>query len=236
MRRWLGRLAQRQCHPPVAGERAGAADVALGSRCGRERLFTDAFRRQREDGWVASVSGGWHPYRQYRDVVAGDAPVEAAVEENTESRPTDSGSNAHHTKAPMKSLLPLLPILMLSACLNLWNNEFPVGYHFDEPKKARFLETHERDFRHPILMLNAVGVALWATGAKGEIEVVRTGRDVSACFGVALVLFFHLLVRGLLPPRWGWLATLAVAVSPILVIHAHYLKEDVFFAPWAVGL
>jgi len=134
-----------------------------------------------------------------------------------------------------RSVFLLLPLLAFSAWLNLWNNDFPLGYHPDESKKVRSLLRGAPDFHHPVLMLDVVGLAVAATGAESDFEVVRVGRAVSGLFGALLVFVFFLLVRRLLDPLWVWVATLAVACSPILVVHAHYLKEDMFFVPFAIA-
>jgi len=60
-------------------------------------------------------------------------------------------------------------------------------------------------------------------------QVVETGRAVTALFGAAIVPACFLLFRPVGGTRAAMLASLAVAVSPIMVVHAHYLKEDTYF-------
>lgn len=52
--------------------------------------------------------------------------------------------------------LAVVAIFALSLTLTWTNNNFPLGYHFDEPKKVTFIITGEQDFHHPILMLELV--------------------------------------------------------------------------------
>jgi 4-amino-4-deoxy-L-arabinose transferase-like glycosyltransferase len=120
----------------------------------------------------------------------------------------------------------LAAVLILSASLYLWNNNFPIGYHGDEGKKIRFALTNTQDFQHPLLLLQAI------RAVNGFLNldppgVALLGRTLSAIYAVLLVAFFYLVVRELLPFPYDLLAALALGTSPILVVHAHYIKEDV---------
>ncbi len=120
----------------------------------------------------------------------------------------------------------LAAVLILSAFLYLWNNNFPIGYHGDEGKKIHFALTNTQDFQHPLLLLQAI------RAANGFLNlappgVALLGRSLSALYAVLLVAFFYLLVRDLLPFPYDLLSTFALGTSPILVVHAHYIKEDV---------
>jgi 4-amino-4-deoxy-L-arabinose transferase-like glycosyltransferase len=124
----------------------------------------------------------------------------------------------------------LAAILLLSLSLNLWNNDFPLGYHIDEPKKVNFILTGTQDFYHPILMLQTVRVSNALLGLEDSYQVAVLGRTTVALAAVLLVGAFWAWVRKELEPTYSLLACLALAVSPILVVHAHYLKEDVFLS------
>lgn len=126
----------------------------------------------------------------------------------------------------------LTPILLgllvvLSAALNLWNNDFPLGYHFDEPKKVRFILRGEQDFRHPLLMLQIVRGVNLLTGMTDPQQIAVAARSTTALAGVLIVLGMFFLARPAIGPLWALAVAGAVAVSPIIVVHAHYLKEDV---------
>jgi 4-amino-4-deoxy-L-arabinose transferase-like glycosyltransferase len=125
--------------------------------------------------------------------------------------------------------IALTLILLVSAVLNLWNNQFPLGYHGDEVKKTLFIQTGTQDFHHPILMLQLTRIANLAIGFQDPQKVAVLGRSCSALAGVGIVYLSYWLARQILPLAWALLAALAVAVSPTLVIHAHYFKEDVVF-------
>lgn len=117
-------------------------------------------------------------------------------------------------------------ILSLSWLLNSWNITFSLGYHFDEPKKVRFIQTGTQDFRQPLLILQlARGINL-AARAEGQSLVVL-GRLISAAAGMLLVWLTYHLGRQFLAPSWALWAALLTAVCPLVVVHAHYLKEDV---------
>lgn len=124
----------------------------------------------------------------------------------------------------------VLVIILLTTLLNLWNNDFPLGYHADEEKKVRFILTGTEDFRHPILMLNIVRLANLFFGYEDPDHVVLLGRVIMAIFGTLLVLAFYAIALRLLTPLYALLATLTLASTPILVVHSHYLKEDILFS------
>lgn len=135
---------------------------------------------------------------------------------------------------PTGRALALGGILVLSLGLNLWNNGFPLGYHRDEPKKVRFILQGEQDFHHPLLMLQEARVVNRVLGLERGQAVVLMGRTLSALNATLAVLVLFLLARRRLPHPYALWSALAVAVSPILVVHAHYLKEDVLLTLFCV--
>ncbi len=126
-------------------------------------------------------------------------------------------------------------ILALAFGLNVYHIGFPLGYHADEAKKAGFILSYRQDFRHPILLLQLARLANLPLGLTDAQQVAVLGRMVSAVAGVAIVLCSYLLAGRLMGGAWPLLAALSVAVSPILVIHAHYLKEDVLYSACALA-
>ena len=129
-----------------------------------------------------------------------------------------------------KKIAALFVIILLATFLNLWNNDFPLGYHPDEVKKVRFILTNTQDFRHPILMLNIVRLANLLFGYVVPDHVVLLGRTIMALFGTLLVIVFYALALRLLTPLYALFATLTLASTPIIVVHSHYLKEDILFS------
>src|SRR3972149_6319550 len=122
----------------------------------------------------------------------------------------------------------LAVILALSLGLNLHGNDFPLGYHADEIKKVRFIRDNTQDFHHPILMLRVVRAANAFARFSDRQDIVELGRTVNAFFGMLIVACAYLLCCKTSRDRsLPLLAAFAVATSPIMVVHAHYLKEDI---------
>ena len=128
-----------------------------------------------------------------------------------------------------KHLWILLAILILSSCLNFYNLDFPLQLHGDEPKKVRFVLENIEDFRHPTLMLQVARTLNSVFGFTDPGQLILLCRSISAFLGVAIVLLTYILAGEILAGRYALFAAFAVAVSPIMVIHAHYFKEDIIF-------
>ncbi|MBI3466593.1 MAG: glycosyltransferase family 39 protein [Planctomycetes bacterium] len=124
---------------------------------------------------------------------------------------------------------PLVGTLVLAACLNLYAIDFPLGYHYDEPKKVQFVRQGTQDFHLPLLMLELARGAVAVVQPKSDQQIAVVGRTVSAASGVAVVLFTFVLARRLMARGWALATALAAAVSPTIVVHAHYFKEDAIF-------
>ena len=121
--------------------------------------------------------------------------------------------------------LPLAGILALSLVLNLSNAAFPLRFHADEPTKVEFIKAGTSDFHHPLLMLQLVQAARWPLQPASDQALVEVGRALMGLAGVASVLLMFVLARQRLSRAWALGVALAVAVSPTLVVHAHYLDE-----------
>ncbi len=124
-------------------------------------------------------------------------------------------------------------VLALSASLNFWNIDFPLGYHPDEPVKVESVIEGTQDAHHPLLMLQAARVGVWLSGAHDPQQVVEVGRSIQALFATSTVLVVWLLVRS-----WsGQLAALsaaALAVSPMFVVQGHYFMENALVTAFLV--
>ncbi|MFC1742712.1 ArnT family glycosyltransferase [Candidatus Riflebacteria bacterium] len=141
------------------------------------------------------------------------------------------GSEAAKTEdklSAMQRIIFIFLIFSFSLFLNLWNNDFPITYHIDEPKKTDFIINWKQDFHHPILMLNSIRLANLFFRFKDKQKVVELGRWVMAIIGTLGIIIFFFLVRELLPHPYDLITTLLLAGSPILVVHSHYVKEDIF--------
>lgn len=115
------------------------------------------------------------------------------------------------------------------------HNDFPVGYHPDEPEKAQQIrDVDQLNFHHPLMLLEASRLVAQhrqltptATGFRATTEaLVDCGRTASAIF--VTVAIGAIALAGW---RVGGLAGLATAATgamccPQLIIHGHYMKED----------
>jgi 4-amino-4-deoxy-L-arabinose transferase-like glycosyltransferase len=128
----------------------------------------------------------------------------------------------------------LWALLAFSCFLNFYNLDFPGPFHGDEPKKVGFILEGNQDFRHPVLMLQTARVLNSVFGFENGDRLIFLCRSVSAFFGVLIVWFTYLLAREILEIKYALFAALAVSVSPIMVIHAHYFKEDMIFTAFSL--
>lgn len=128
----------------------------------------------------------------------------------------------------------LWAILTLSCFLNFYNLDFPGQFHGDEPKKVGFILDGNQDFRHPVLMLQTARVLNSVFGFENSERLFLLCRSVSAFFGVLIVWFTYLLAREILDTKYVLFAAFAVSVSPIMVVHAHYFKEDMIFTAFSL--
>src|SRR4030095_14404518 len=120
-----------------------------------------------------------------------------------------------------------LVLSIASLALFTRDNRFSFDYHPDEDGKTYQIIKRERNFHHPLLLLNATDLAVHLTGTpKTNQRVVITGRRVSAAFAAATVAVLAIVAFY----RAGWLAAwavgLLVATHDKLYEAAHYLKED----------
>ncbi len=118
-------------------------------------------------------------------------------------------------------------VALLSLALNLWNNDFPLSYHFDEINKVQLISTDEVYFKHPLLMTQVSKFINHFLALTEPQEVVQLGRSVNGVMAAATVLLCFLLCRTMMREWLALLAAFTVGTSPIMVVHAHYLKEDV---------
>jgi hypothetical protein len=124
-------------------------------------------------------------------------------------------------------LVILLAVFFSAFFLNTHNNDFKLGYHPDEPKKVRFIETNTQDFQHPILMLQVVRAVNYFAHFTDKQAIATLGRTVIAAFGAATAVLCYLLARAALRESSAYVVAALAATSPILTAHSHYLKEDI---------
>lgn len=125
-----------------------------------------------------------------------------------------------------KNSFVLLLIVIISFCLNFINNDFQLGYHVDELKKVSFIAENRQDFKHPILLLQIPRLLNLFLGFEHPDDIARLGRTCSALYGAGIVFATFLIARRFLKGSWPLVTAFVIALSPIMVIHAHYIKED----------
>lgn len=145
-------------------------------------------------------------------------------------------ADAFGTPQPRLAPIDLIGALgpgIVAFVLASWGNEFSMFQHADEAKKVDFVMTGKDDFHHPALMLNLVRVILSlapSTFTPTPEFTVLMGRTLSAiAVGVAAGGTF-LLGKKFLRPPWAHLAAYLFALSPVVVVHGHYFKEDALFS------
>ena len=124
-----------------------------------------------------------------------------------------------------KKQIALILLLFFSFLFNAANNDFSLDYHADEHKKVGFIANGHQDFKQPLLLLQIPRLLHHFF----PCDITTLARFLSAVYGTGLVLVTFLIAKRFLKNRWAFAASAIVAFSPIVTIHAHYIKEDVLF-------
>lgn len=130
----------------------------------------------------------------------------------------------------------LAALFVISMALNTYRNEFPYFYHPDEPGKVRQVISGDRNFNHPMFMLEmADGVAGALQTPRESQPIVELGRWLSAFYLAVTTL----CVAWLIWQWWGiWAAGasgLLFAMAPDVIELSHAFKEDAALA-MGIGL
>ncbi len=120
----------------------------------------------------------------------------------------------------------VLGLAVVSLTLNFWFIDVQT-YHPDEYKKVLTVTIGKQSFQHPQLMRRLLALWAWNIQTKGFYQVLLLGHWMTAVTGMLVVIATYAISRRGLGIFYGFLCALAVAVSPIIVIHSHYLKEDI---------
>jgi hypothetical protein len=134
----------------------------------------------------------------------------------------------------LKSWGATLFVFVCALGLFCFHNGFRLGLHPDEVSKIVAILQDRSYYMHPLFMTEAARFAIWSLGVSDPQIAVQVGRTLSALMGaIAVAALFLLLLR-----RAGLFAALVVSfaalTSPLLAVHAHYLKEDVWLLPFCV--
>ena len=120
-----------------------------------------------------------------------------------------------------------LALFIGSLLLFTRDNGFSFSYHPDEDGKTFQIIQRERNYHHPLLLLNATDLAVHLARVPLTSQaVVVAGRWVSAAFAAGAVA--ALAVVGFYRGGWiaAWAVGLLVATHGKLYEAAHYFKED----------
>jgi Dolichyl-phosphate-mannose-protein mannosyltransferase len=109
--------------------------------------------------------------------------------------------------------------------------DFPLGTHADETSKVLAVLHHFNNFNHPLLMLHLARATNAVAGLTDPQQVVELGRALAVLTGALGVFATYLLAREALPAPVALAAAAAVAVTPLVAMHARFFKEDVFLLP-----
>lgn len=149
------------------------------------------------------------------------------------SRTLDTDSGEHFSGL-------VVVIVMVAACYRFYGLNFglPAFYHPDEFPKALAIERMSNNgnldpqyFLHPSLLLYLGYFNKWLLGVFGvegsfrELAVMG-GRIVSATAGTLTVYLTWLVGRNLFSPLVGVFGAALLAVSPLHITSARYMKED----------
>lgn len=127
-------------------------------------------------------------------------------------------------------IILLFFILIFSLILNLYGNTFQLGYHADESAKVRFVLTNTQNFKHPIFILQVPRAINSFLQLQSPLQVAILGRTTTAFFGTAIVFLIYKLSSQIVSRPYALASALLTAVSPGIVTHSHYFKEDIAFA------
>jgi len=106
-------------------------------------------------------------------------------------------------------------------------NEFPFTYHPNESGKVEQVLEGERNFRHPLLLVNTTALAAWLRGADRSPQAVAlVGRNCSAIFAALAVSALAWLAYRQAGLTATICAGLIVMLHPQIFELAHYMKED----------
>ncbi|HEV7464304.1 MAG TPA: hypothetical protein VGN85_10450 [Methyloceanibacter sp.] len=116
--------------------------------------------------------------------------------------------------------------LFVSVLLNAIT--FPLGTHPDETAKVSLILSGHNSFAHPILMLELARAANALAGLTHPQSIVELGRACAVLAGGLAVFASFLLAHEVLPASPALAATIAVAVVPLVTVHARFLQGRYF--------
>jgi Dolichyl-phosphate-mannose-protein mannosyltransferase len=123
--------------------------------------------------------------------------------------------------------LTLLALLALLLCAYTRNNNFPFYYHTDEPGKVSQIIDGTRNYRHPLLLIDATDAAVNALQIQKTPQgIVHVGRCISALAAALAIAGVVLFTRRHIEWTFALLAGAIAGSHPFLFEATHYMKED----------
>ena len=121
-----------------------------------------------------------------------------------------------------------LALFVLALMLFSFNGTFQLGLNSDEVLKVRALMMGHYQYSHPLLMMEATRLATSLLRITDPQAIVEVGRQLSAFLGAMGVAALFLLAARRVGEMTATVLCLAGLATPLLAVHAHYLKEDIW--------
>ena len=133
--------------------------------------------------------------------------------------------------------LTTILLFVLSFSLFSWNNNFTLGFHVDEVRKVDLIRYDLNEYKHPLYMRESVKPILNLLDIPKDDpqKIARVCRYWAAFHGAAIVVFAFLLMLSLASFGIALSTTVLLMSMPIMAVHSHYFKEDVFFLAFLVA-
>ncbi len=162
---------------------------------------------------------------------------EAEILPNSNEQSTAAGSyEIGKAQARLDAIFILLAVIVAGVFVGvlLSKIDFPFGTNPDEGFKVSSIINGHNLYWHPILMLQFVRAANVLASFSDPQAVVELGRTCAVIAGGLAVFATFLLARTVLPNAAALATAVAVAVVPLINVHARYLKEDIFALPFVL--
>jgi hypothetical protein len=137
-----------------------------------------------------------------------------------------SEQNEFHNGFTRRDMVALGFLILFCLVVFTYNNDFKIGFHIDERIKIDEAASGVFYYAHPLFLPMAMRLIKLLLGISGEQSLAIMGRSLSACMATLGISSIFLLLRRHFEARLAFLSALVVAATPMIAIHAHYIKED----------
>jgi 4-amino-4-deoxy-L-arabinose transferase-like glycosyltransferase len=125
-----------------------------------------------------------------------------------------------------KPLVYYFMIFVVSLTMFSTNNNFMLGFHADEPVKVDEIISGSFNYYHPLLMVGITNLVVLILGINDPQIIAEVGRWLTALVAATGVTAMFALLSQRIKEETSLILTLVVSITPLLAIHAHYMKED----------